>query len=154
MLLSLARLANWTSQGQIESSARWLKGYIDKKDVNSILKYIKDMEPVMSELESKFGDDAAIAKFVAEMNTLLEQARAAAGDASRGEAIQAIKSNIASTFSNLVKKLIFLRFRRSFGVVCAMVERLHGQGRHSSDPEVLRGDATVHQRARDKVWRR
>ncbi len=78
--------------GRLESSARWLKGFIDKKDIGQIQKYVNEMPEFITKLESKFGDDPKVAKFVAEMKALVEAGQQAAGGATRQKEIDELKS--------------------------------------------------------------
>ncbi len=75
----------------MESQARWLKGFIDKQDIGQIQKYVNEMPEFIEKLESKFGDDPKVVKFVAEMKALVETGRQAAGAATRKEDIEKLK---------------------------------------------------------------
>ncbi len=77
--------------GRLESQARWLKGFIDKQDIHQIQKYVNEMPEFIEKLESKFGDDEKVVKFVAEMKVLVESGRQAAGAATRKEEIEKLK---------------------------------------------------------------
>ncbi len=52
---------------------------MDKGDVGQILKYCNDMKPRVEELESKFGDDPAVARFLAGIKKQLEEATEVSG---------------------------------------------------------------------------
>lgn len=80
-----------SSLGQIDSSKRWLTGYMEKGDVNQIQKYIKEMTPKVDELEQKFGDNPAVAKYCADIRDLFEKGHQAAANATRKEEIDKLK---------------------------------------------------------------
>ncbi len=77
--------------GRLESQARWLKGFIDKKDIGQIQKYVNEMPEFIQKLESKFGDDEKVAKFLVEMKALVETGQQAAGAATRQKDIDELR---------------------------------------------------------------
>ncbi len=77
--------------GRLESQARWLKGFMDKNDIGQIQKYLNEMPEFVNKLESKFGDDAKVAKFLQEMKDLMEKGQVCAGAATRQKDIDEIK---------------------------------------------------------------
>lgn len=64
---------------------------MDKGNISQIQKSCEELPPLINDLESKYGDDKAVAKFVAEMKDLMEKARASAGDATKKEDIKRLK---------------------------------------------------------------
>ncbi len=78
--------------GRLESQARWLKGFMDKNDIGQIQKYLNEMPEFVNKLESRFGDDAKVAKFLQEMKDLMEKGQVCAGAATRQKDIDELKS--------------------------------------------------------------
>lgn len=84
------------------------------------------MPQFINELETKFGDDKNVAKFVAEMKDLVEKGRASAGEATKKEDIQRIKVRGAEKREEETSFAEGLLLQGSFGIVCSMAEGLHG----------------------------
>lgn len=71
---------------------------MDKGDVGQIQKKVAEMPECLTELETKYGDDTSIAKFVNDMKALIEEGRKSAGEATRKEEIGSLKSSEISCF--------------------------------------------------------
>lgn len=65
---------------------------MDKGDIHQIQKYVEEMPQFISELETKYGDDSSVSRFVNEMKALVEEGRKSAGEATRKEGIASLKS--------------------------------------------------------------